>query len=75
VNSRPKIIAPGSYLLAVDRDGLRVLRDALLEWEGPYSTTEGPRTPAEVEHRGEMLGKAADLLRAMNEELGGGDWS
>lgn len=70
MKQKTQIVSPNKYLIAVDRDELRIIRDAIGKWEGPHPGMEA-RTPAEQEYNDGMRTKAADLFSVLCEALGG----
>jgi hypothetical protein len=55
------IVEPGQYLLAVSKDDLKILRQALKDWEGPYPDGNGSRTPIQIEYQEKDTARAGEM--------------
>lgn len=62
------LVRPGQYLLAVDRDDLKVLAKTLKDWQGPLRGA-APRHEVEAEDVRAQVKRAAGLLRLVAEIL------
>ena len=64
------IVEPGRYLLAVSKDDLKILKEALVNWRGPYPDGNGSRTPIQVEYQEKETARARELERKIGKSLG-----
>ena len=63
------IVEPGRYLLAVSKDDLKILKEALVNWRGPYPDGNGSRTPIQVEYQEKDTARAEEMTREIGKAL------